>query len=134
MEIDVTHMVEDADDMPMLSGSIAELGKDAGPTTWKNSVAYGQKHPLLTTDEEREEAREYFRGFGAWTCEQIAAWSEDELQGIVCQDIAAAIREMEDCETYEDYRRASEEGRVHGNLYMVGQEDGGERWLFYLGD
>lgn len=130
MEIDVTHMVEDADEMPGLSGSIAELGKDAGPTTWKNSCAYGEQHPLLTTDEERDEARRHFQGYGAWSQEEIAAWSERELQGIVCQDVAAAIREREHFDTDEEYRAACERGTVSGNLY---RGDNG-RWYFYLGD
>jgi hypothetical protein len=134
MEIEVTHMVKDADDMPMLSGSVAELGTDAGPRTWKNSVAYGQKHPLLKTNDERETARQHFRGYGAWARDQIDAWSEDELQGIVCQEVASEIREMDAYETYEDYQRASEKGSVSGRLYMAGQEDSSERWFFYLGN
>lgn len=36
MEINITHMVDGADDMPLLSGSQAELGKDAGKITWAN--------------------------------------------------------------------------------------------------
>lgn len=39
MELDITHMITDADDMPMLSGSRAELGQDAGSITWNNSKA-----------------------------------------------------------------------------------------------
>jgi hypothetical protein len=134
MEIEVTHMVEELDEMPMLSGSVAELGSDAGPRTWKRSVEYGRTHPLLKTDDERDAARHHFRGYGAWTREEIDAWSEDELQGIVCQDVAAAIREMESYETYEDFQQAAEQGRVSGRLYMAGQEDGSERWYFYVGE
>lgn len=59
----------------------------------------------------------------------MSHWSEDELQGIVCQDIAAAIREMEVAEDYEDYQRLAEEGTVSGNLY---RGDNG-RWDFYMG-
>lgn len=129
MEIDVTHMVDDSDEMPMLSGSVAELGKDAGPTTWKNSCAYGERHPLLKTDEV-DEARHHFRGYGAWSEEEIAAWSERELQGMVCQDVAHAIREMENFDTDEEYLAACERGTVSGNLYRG--DDG--RWYFYLGD
>jgi hypothetical protein len=129
MEIDVTHMVEDEDQMPMLSGSIAELGKDAGPRTWKNSIAYGAKHPLLKTDDERAAARHHFRGYGAWSCEQIDAWSEDELQGIVCQDVAAAIREREAYDNDEEFEAACERGRASGRLYRSG-----DRWFFYLGE
>lgn len=130
MEIDVTHMVDDSDEMPMLSGSVAELGTNAGPITWRNSKAYGAQHPLLKTDDDRDEARAYFREFGAWSAEEIAAWSEDELQGLVCQDIAHHIREMESAESAEEYREGCESGRYSGNVY---QGDNG-RWYFYLGN
>lgn len=129
MEIDVTHMVDDwPPDFPLV-GSIADLGSNAGPMTWRNSVAYGKEHPLLTTDEQREEARAYFQGFGAWTEEEIAAWGEDELQGITVQDVAHSISEMEAAEDYEDYQRLCENGTCSGNLY---KGDNG-RWYFYLG-
>jgi hypothetical protein len=129
MEIDVTHMVDDADDMPMLSGSRLELGQDAGKITWGNSVAYGANRRLLTSDEEREEARDYFKDFGAWSEEEIAAWSDEELQGIMCQDVAAAIREMDVAEDYEDYVRLCDEGTLSGRLSRG--DDG--RWYFYVG-
>lgn len=130
MELDVTHMVDDADNMPMLSGSMAELGRDAGKITWGNSVAYAANHPLLTTDDMREEARAYFKGFGAWDEDEIAAWGEDELQGIMAQDVAAAIREMDVAEDYEDYVRLCEAGRCSGRLSRG--DDG--RWYFYVGE
>jgi hypothetical protein len=130
MEIDVTHMVEDEDQMPMLSGSVAELGSDAGPRTWKNSVSYGATHPLLKTDDERDAARHHFRSYGAWTCDEIAAWSEDELQGITCQDVASAIREREAYDTDEEFEAACESGQVSGRLF---RGDNG-RWYFYLGE
>lgn len=129
MELDVTHMVEAADDMPMLSGSAMELGQDAGRITWNNSVAFGREHPLLATDDMRDEARAHFREYGAWSEEEIAAWSEEELQGIMCQDVAAAIREMEHDDTYEDYLERCEQGSCSGRLYRG--DDG--RWYFYLG-
>jgi hypothetical protein len=126
MEIDITHMVEDADEMPMLSGSQAELGDNAGSLTWKNSCAYGEEHPLLTTDEQRDAARKHFREYGAWTDEQIAAWSERELQGIICQDVAAAIRERE---AYDNDDAFTASSTTSGRIY---RGDNG-RWYFYLG-
>lgn len=129
MEIDVTHMVEDQDSMPTLSGSQAELGQDAGRITWGNSVAYGKDKPLLTSDDARNAARAHFREYGAWSEAEIAAWSDDELQGIMCQDVAAAIREMDVAEDYEDYQRLCEDGTCSSRLYRG--DDG--RWYFYLG-
>lgn len=129
MELDVTHMMEDADDMPVLSGSCAELGQDAGKITWNNSKAYGREKPLLQTDEQREEARDHFREYGAWSEEEIAAWSEEDLQGITCQEVAHQIREMGVAEDYEDYQRLCEKGTCSGRLY----KDNDGRWYCYFG-
>ena len=129
MEINVTHMVEAADEMIELSGSRMEHGQDAGRITWNNSIEYGRDKPLLTTDEMRDAARAHFREYGAWTAEEIAAWSEEELQGITCQDVAAAIREMEVAEDYDDYQRLCEKGTCSGRLSRG--DDG--HWYFYLG-
>ena len=129
MELDVTHMVEEADNMFELSGNKLEHGQDAGRITWTNSLAYGQEKPLLKTEEERNQARAHFREYGAWSEDEIAAWSEDELQGLMCQDVASAIREMEMVSTYEEYQRLAERGTVSGNLYR--SNDG--RWYYYLG-
>lgn len=120
MELNVTHMVEDADSMCRLSGSRMEWGNDAGKFTWNNSIEYGKERPLLDSDEARDEARRHFRSYGAWSEEEIAAWSEEELQGIMCQDVAAVIREIEDLESI------GEAGRLSRG------DDG--QWYFYLGD
>lgn len=130
MEINVTHMVDDADSMIELSGSQMEHGKDAARITWNNSKAYGAESPLLKTDEEREAAREHFADYGAWSEEEIAAWSEEELQAITCQDVAAAIREAEIAHgDYAEYERLCEQGTLSGRLYRG--DDG--QWYFYLG-
>ncbi len=129
MEIDVTHMVEDAESMVELSGSRMEHGQDAGRITWNNAKEYGADRPLLTTDEMREAARSHFGEYGAWSEDEIAAWSEDDLQAITCQDVASAIREMEVAEDYADYQRLVEDGTLSGRLYK-GDND---RWYFYLG-
>lgn len=130
MELDVTHMVEESDNMVALSGSRMEWGQDAGRITWNNSVAYGKDNPLLHDAEMMDAARAHFRSYGAWSSEEIAAWSEEELQGIMCQDVAAAIREMDVAEDYEDYERLVEAGALSGRLYR--SQEG--RWYFYVGD
>jgi hypothetical protein len=130
MELDITHMVDDADEMPTLSGSIAELGNNAGRITWTNSIAYGQSQPLLRTDDERDAARAHFREYGAWSEDEIAAWSEDHLQAIMCQDVAAAIREREAFDSDEEFQQACESGEASGRIYRG--DDG--RWYFYLGN
>lgn len=129
MELDVTRMVDDKDDCPIMSGSIAELGSNAAQITWNNSKAYAAERPLLETDEQRDEARQHFAEYGAWSREEIAAWPEEELQGIVCQEVAAQIREMEHYDTEEEYRKAAEDGQASGSLYKG--DDG--RWYCYFG-
>lgn len=130
MELDVTHMIEDADSMVELSGSRVEHGQDAGRITWDNSKEYGRNKPLLTTDEMRDAARAHFREYGAWSEDEIAAWSEDDLQAIMCQDVAAAIREMEIAEgDYNEYQRLCEDGTCSSRLSR--NDDG--TWYYYLG-
>ncbi len=129
MEIDVTHMVEDADSMIELSGSRVEHGQDAGRITWNNSCDYAADRPLLTTEAQRDAARAHFREYGAWTGDEINAWSERELQGITARDVAAAIREMEVADTYEEYQALCEQGTCSGRIYK--DDDG--RWYYCLG-
>jgi hypothetical protein len=130
MEINITHMMKDRFKMPMLSGSVAELGSGAAKFTWRNAVDYGRQHPLLKTADDRDEARDWLKGFGAWSREEIAAWSDAELDGLVCQFIAGDIREMDAFKTTEAYLEASEQGTVSGRIYHG--DDG--QWFFYLGD
>ena len=129
MELDVTHMVAEADSMIMLSGSRLEHGPDAGKITFDNSVAFAKELPLLKDDRARDEARTHFAEYGAWSMEEIDAWSEDELQGVMAQEVANAIREMEAAKDYDDYVRLCEAGSLSSNLYRG--DDG--RWYYYLG-
>ncbi len=134
MEIEVTHMVDDAGGMIELSGSRMEHGQDAGRITWNNSKAYGQEHPLLVDDDARDAARKHFKEYGAWSAEEIAAWSDEELQAITCQDAAAAIRELECLDSWPEIdpaelERLCEAGTLSGRLYR----DGDGKWYFYLG-
>ena len=130
MELDITHMVDDCDDMPTLSGSQAELGPDAGKITWNNSLAYAEKHLLLTDETMRQNARDYFKGFGAWSADEIAAWSDAYLNALVTQEIASRIREMEHFDSDEEYQKAAKQGQVSGMIY---KGDNG-RWYAYIGD
>ena len=51
------------------------------------------------------------------------------LEAMACQDVAAAIREMEVAADYEEYVKLCDEGTCSGRLYRG--DDG--RWYFYLG-
>lgn len=125
-DLDVTHMVEDADWMPYLSGSVAELGDRAGALTWENSQKYAAKAPLLSKDR-LDDAREYFAQMGF--SDDARKWSDDETQAAMIQDVASAIREMKDYEDYASYEVAHEEGHVSSQLYKTDTN----RWYFYVG-
>lgn len=130
MEIKITHMVIDGDEMPFLSGSVAELGENAGKVTWQNSLKYAEEHALLKTPEQIQQARDYFKEFGAWSSEEIAAWSAHEVNALLVQFIAGDIREFESFDSYEEYQAASESGSVSGNLFRG--DDG--HFYFYVGN
>ena len=126
MEIEVTNMVNDSDYMPYLSGSVAELGDRAGALTWENSQRYAERSPLLKP-EQCEDVREYFAsmGFG----DEARAWSDAETQAAMIQDVASAIREMEDYSSYESYTKAQESGQVSSSLFQSSDN----RWFYYVG-
>lgn len=130
MELNITHMVESADDMPTMSGSIAELGQNAAQITWNNAKAFAGDNPLLPDDSARDAARDWLKGFGAWSETEIAAWSDTELNALIVQFIAGDIREMEAFDSPEEYEKAAQDGTAGGRIYRG--DDG--QYYFYLGD
>ena len=123
MELDITEMMADCDYMPMLSGSCLELGDNAGAITWNNSKAYAEKHPLLHTPEAISEARDYFLALGAWSLDEIAAMPDSDIQALMVQDVAAAIRELEHYDCFDAYEIASQKGQTHGQIFRVLEGD-----------
>lgn len=122
---DVTHLADE--DCGLLSGSVAELGSNAGAITWRNSVEMGKSHPLVTS-EDADEVRDYFRAYGAWTKKEIDQWTLEDLNGLVTQEAASGFREFEAFDSYEEYQAAAEQGSVSANLWRG--EDG--RWTLAL--
>lgn len=116
MEFDVSFLLDE--DCSLLSGSVAELGQDAGRITWQNCLELAISHPLATEDN-REELESYFREYGAWTAEEIAAWSLQELSALCIQEAASNFREYENhCEAdWDVYREKSESGSISGQLW-----------------
>jgi hypothetical protein len=91
MEIDITRFFHDAAPMDY-SASIAEIGECAGRATWHAAVDDSADFMLLDTDEKREAARDFFKEFGAWTDEEIEAWSDVEVNALMLQFIASEMR------------------------------------------
>lgn len=117
-EIDVSLL--DNEDCGLLSGSAFELGDDAGKITWRNCLALAAEHPLVT-DENRQDIRDHFAGYGAWEREEIETWNDAALSAMVWQEGAAGVRELDEHNV--------EDGRVHAEA----NEDGSRKLYLYLG-
>lgn len=93
-ELDITDFFRDACAADY-SASAMELGQDAGKITWQAACDDSSDWQLLRTDEERAQFRRYVKGFGAWDEEEIAAWSDTELNALCIQFVSGDIRELE---------------------------------------
>ena len=116
MELDLTDFVANAAPSDY-SASAAELGQDAARITWNHAVQDSEQFTFLDTDDKRETFRSYVRGFGAWTEEEIAAWSDVELNALCIQFISGELRERGLFDTWTEYEAASERGQVSGRLF-----------------
>ena len=92
MELNITRYFEENDPYYM-SGSIANLGSNVGRITWENSCN-ASDGALLTTEEMRQNARDWFGDAGAWDEEEINTWSNTELEALILQFAAGDINEM----------------------------------------
>lgn len=131
MEIEITTLLK-TDCFP-LSHSIAEGGDDAARNTWRNAKEQAKEIPLLKTPEELQAARDYFKSFGAWSGDEIAAWNDQEINALFLQFIAGDVRELGADSLEEiDWTEAEElqsNGQAPSNIYK--SNDG--RIFFYLG-
>lgn len=89
MELDITHMMNSKQAMRLLSGSVAYLGPDAAKNTWENCKDYSALNPLLSTPEQLEEARKFFKEMGF--SEDVYAMPDYEIQALTTQYIASEI-------------------------------------------
>ena len=136
MEIDITAFVRTAETHE-LSGSVAELGQDAGKITWNNAVREAASTQLIKQDD-RDEFESWVREFGAWDREEIAAWSLDECNALLIQYISGDLNELESlCYSDSDEfginwktaNELSEAGTIGGHIF---KGDNG-RVYFYMG-
>jgi hypothetical protein len=129
MELDVTAYVEEVD-CSSFSASIAELGRHAAKITWACAMMYVQEDPLVSSEEDLQEARDYFVSTGGWTRDEADEMSDQEVNALLLQFIASAVRQYEDhFDSYEAYEKAVHEGQVAGDLWR--NDDG--TWTYYIG-
>ena len=129
MEINITQLVNE--DLFQFSHSRAEGGQNAGENTWQ--AAMNGPRPLLDSEEKLQAMREWARSSGGWTKEEIAEWSENEIQALFLQLVSGDVREagadcLEEIE-WGEYQNESERGRVSGRLYKSGDE-----YFIYIGE
>ena len=119
MDINITSFFNNAAPMDY-SASVAEIGRDAGLSTWQAANEDSPDYFMLDTDEKREAFRNHVKGFGAWSDEEIAAWSDVELNALFIQLVSGDMREAgldEKPVDWEAYQEKAEEGNCSGNIY-----------------
>lgn len=136
MEINITQFFTNQD-AGEYSGSRMELGDNAARITWNNSLEAAKDTPLLATEEALQEMRDYARSTGGWNAEEIAAWSDTELNALFIQFVSGDMREMESlCSDdngdtdWAEYEKQASAGRISGNIFKA---DSGEIY-YYLGN
>lgn len=92
MDIDVTDFVNNEDPTNYFA-SKAEKGEHAGAITWGEALRKGDEAPMLDTGEKLSALRVYAKTFGAWSDEEIAAWSNRECEALFIQLVSADMRE-----------------------------------------
>lgn len=134
MEINITKFFKETKPS-WYSASVMEIGTDAGPITWLHAKNDSRHYPLLDTEEKREAFRAFVRGFGAWDDEEIAAWSDVELNALCIQFIAGEMREFQELANgdWSEWRELGEAGTVNGLLFGGELSTDGEIY-FYIGD
>jgi hypothetical protein len=118
MDIDITDFFNTAAPMDY-SASVAEIGCNAGADTWRAACEDSADYMLLDTDEKRDAFRDYAASFGAWDREEIAAWSDTELNALLIQMISGDMREFNDLADgdWKAWEALCEDGTCSGRLY-----------------
>lgn len=125
MEINITNLFSpNSSFIPdEISASAAERGENVGQYTWRNALESANTFSFLKTEEEKQEFRDWIKGFGAWEEEEINSWTDQELNALFLQFVAGDVREAfhdEDFDDWdwEDYENRANEGTISGNLFF----------------
>lgn len=124
MELNITRFFYEGDAFEF-SASRMELGENHGPITWQNACNAYPHFYILNNKDKRAAFRKHALGFGAWEKDEIASWSERELNALLLQMIAGDIRDtgMDPAEwDWDDYEKLAEAGTYSGRIFK-GSDD-----------
>ena len=129
MELDITFLIEkDPNILINYSASIAEIAENAGSITWENSLKLN--HAFVSQSGDIDNAKRYFEGFGAWCAEEIAAWTNQELNAVILQLVVGDLREyLKAVKTKTPKELKRWEENHGGNIYKSGN-----KYYYYLGE
>lgn len=130
MEIDITEFFRNAAPRDY-SASAAELGQDAGRITWNHAIEDSPDYMLIDSDEKREAFRAFVKDSGGWSAEDIAAWSDIELNALCLQWIAGDMREGGICSDWsaDDWKEYESDDSLCHRIFLG--DDG--KVYFYIG-
>ena len=140
-EINITALLANPDFCPSdFSASIAEIGNNAGPDTWRACVQWVADSPIVSPDE-LDSVRYYMRSSGGWNSDEISAMRDNELQALALQFIAGDLRKAfrlrfgvvpaEIVLDWATYQQGSESGRWNSTFY---RDDSGQVFATIGGD
>lgn len=133
MELNITKFVQNAAPRDYCA-SVAEIGNNAGAYTWRAACDDAPDWNFLDSDDKRTEFREWISTFGAWSDDEIAAWSDVELNALCIQMISGSMRECDigadmSAEDWARVESMQERGNVSSDIY---RSDDGQIY-FYAG-
>lgn len=120
MELDITDLLARGFEPNKYCASVAMLGNDAGRITWNAAKDDAPAAGLLDTEEKRAAFRDHAREYGAWSDQEIDAWTDTEMTALLLQIIGAEFWESglnPDAPDWHEYERQAEAGIVSGSLY-----------------
>lgn len=112
MEINITRFFDAAAPMDY-SASVAEIGNNAGADTWRAAMDDAPDYALLITNDQLQAMRDHITGYGAWDAQEIAAFTDQELNALFMQLISSDIRESTYLESRDWTGYENDENECH---------------------